>query len=197
MNKISLGPQTLVYPMPAFLVGAVVGGKPNFMTVAWGGIAAGTPPMIAVGLQPQRYTLKGVKENGTFSVNVPSAGQVRETDYCGIVSGAAKPDKVKECSFTIFYGKLKTAPLIEQCPVNLECKAVHFLSLGSHILIIGQIEEVHISENCMTEGQPDPAKIDPLVCVTGANMAYFRIGEKIAPAFEIGKEILRRVKSEG
>jgi flavin reductase (DIM6/NTAB) family NADH-FMN oxidoreductase RutF len=183
--------------MPAFLVGANVGGKPNFMTVAWGGIAAGTPPMIAVGLRPHRYTLKGVKENGTFSVNVPSAGQVRETDYCGIVSGAAKADKVKECNFAIFYGKLKTAPLIEQCPVNLECTVVHSLSLGSHILIIGRIEEVHISGNCMTEGQPDPAKIDPLVYVTGANKAYFRIGEKIAPAFEIGKEILKRVKSEG
>lgn len=189
MKKITLGPQTLVYPMPAFLIGANFGEKPNFMTAAWSGIAASTPPMITLALQHHRYTLKGIRQNGVFSVNVPSAELVRETDYCGLVSGTAKADKVKDCNFTIFYGKLKNAPLIEQCPVNLECKVVHILTLGSHTLMIGQIEEVHVSEDCMTDGQPDPVKIDPLMYITGTNKAYFRIGEKIGPAFKIGLEI--------
>jgi len=175
--------------MPAFLIGADVGERPNFMTAAWSGIAASTPPMITLALQHHRYTLKGIRENGVFSVNVPSAELVRETDYCGLVSGTTKADKVKDCNFTIFYGKLKKAPLIEQCPVNLECKVVHILTLGSHTLLIAQIEEVHISEDCMTDSQPDPAKIDPLMYVTGADKAYFKIGVKIGPAFKIGLEI--------
>ena len=194
MKKITLGPQTLVYPMPAFLIGADVGERPNFMTAAWSGIAASTPPMITLALQHHRHTLKGIRENGVFSVNVPSAELVRETDYCGLVSGTTKADKVKDCNFTIFYGKLKKAPLIEQCPVNLECKVVHILTLGSHTLLIAQIEEVHVSEDCMTDGQPDRAKIDPLMYVTGADKAYFRIGEKIGPAYKIGLEI-RKSKS--
>jgi len=189
MKKIALGPQTLIYPMPAFLIGATVSEKPNFMTAAWSGIAASTPPMITLALQHHRYTLKGIRENGVFSVNVPSAALVRETDYCGLISGTTKADKVKDCNFTIFYGKVRNAPLIEQCPVNLECKVVHILTLGSHTLVIGQIEEVHVSEDCMTDGEPDPAKIDPLMYVTGANKAYFRIGEKIGPAFKIGMEL--------
>ena len=189
MKKIALGPQTLVYPMPAFLIGANVGEKPNFMTAAWSGIAASTPPMITVALQHHRHTLKGIRENGAFSVNVPSANQAKETDYCGIVSGTTKADKVKDCNFTVFYGKLKNVPLIEQCPVNLECKAVHILTLGSHTLVIGQIEEVHLSEDCMTDGEPDPAKIDPIMYVTGANKAYYRIGKQIGPAFKIGLDI--------
>jgi flavin reductase (DIM6/NTAB) family NADH-FMN oxidoreductase RutF len=189
MKKIALGPQTLVYPMPAFIIGANVGGKANFMTAAWSGIAASTPPMITVALQHHRYTLKGIRENLTFSVNIPSAELVRETDYCGLISGSTKADKAKDCDFGVFYGKLKTAPMIEQCPVNLECKVIHFLSLGSHGLVIGQIEEVHASDNCMTDGEPDPAKIDPIMYVTGANKAYFRIGGKIGPAFKIGMEI--------
>ncbi len=112
MKKIALGPQTLIYPMPAFLIGANVGEKPNFMTAAWSGIAASTPPMITVALQHHRHTLKGIRENGAFSVNVPSANQAKETDYCGIVSGNTKADKVKDCNFTVFYGKLKNVPLI-------------------------------------------------------------------------------------
>ncbi len=189
MKKIALGPQTLIYPMPAFLIGANVGEKPNFMTAAWSGIAASTPPMITVALQPHRYTMKGIRENGVFSVNVASAELAAETDYCGLVSGTTKADKVKACNFTIFYGELKNAPLIEQCPVNLECKVVHTLALGSHTLVVGQIEEVYVSEDCMTDGEPDQTKIDPLLYVTGANKAYFRIGEKIGPAFKIGMEI--------
>ncbi|MGA2028349.1 MAG: flavin reductase family protein [Syntrophobacteraceae bacterium] len=189
MKKITLGPQTLVYPMPAFLIGADVGERPNFMTAAWSGIAASTPPMITLALQHHRYTLKGIRENGVFSVNVPSAELVRETDYCGLVSGTAKADKVKDCNFTIFYGKLKKAPMIQQCPVNLECKVVHILTLGSHTLLIAQIEEVHVSKDCITDGQPDPAKIDPIMYVTGDDKAYCRIGEKIGPAFKIGLEI--------
>jgi hypothetical protein len=51
MEKLKLGPQTLLYPMPAVLVGAMVGDKPNFMTAAWCGIAASKPPAISVALQ--------------------------------------------------------------------------------------------------------------------------------------------------
>lgn len=192
MKKITLGPQTIVYPMPAFLVGANVGGKANFMTAAWGGIACSTPPMLTVALQHHRHTLKGMKETGVFSINVPGADQARETDYCGMVSGR-KEDKAAVCGFTVFYGKLEKAPLIEQCPVNLECKVVHLLYLGSHTLVVGQIEEVHVSEQCMKNGEPDPRKIDPLMFIIGPDKSYFKLGEAVAPAFKIGLD-LKKVK---
>lgn len=188
MKKVTLGPQSLVYPMPAFLIGANVDEKPNFMTAAWSGIAASTPPMITVALQHHRHTLKGIKENGTFSVNVPNTALVKETDYCGIYSGV-KEDKVKTCGLKVFYGKLKNAPLIEQCPVNLECKVVHLLWLGSHELVIGSIEEVHVSEECMKDGEPDPRKIDPLMYITGVEKSYFGLGDVVGPAFKIGMEL--------
>jgi len=73
MVKERLGPQPLLYPMPAVLVGTIVNDTPNFMTAAWGGIAAFKPPALTVGIQPVRHTLKGIQEHGTFSVNVPSA----------------------------------------------------------------------------------------------------------------------------
>lgn len=185
MKKITLGPQTLVYPMPAFLIGANVGGKANFMTAAWGGVASSTPPMLTVALRHQRHTLKGIRETGVFSVNVASANLVRETDYCGIFSGA-KENKIAACRFSVFYGKLKDAPLIEQCPINLECATAHTLDVGSHVLLVGRIEEVHVSEECMSDGEPDPLKIDPLIYATGKEKRYFRLGEAIGPAFKIG-----------
>ena len=120
MAKVAIGARAILYPLPAVLVGANIDGKPNFSTYAWCGIVNGNPPMLSVSFQYHRHTFKGVKQNGTFSVNIPSVELVKETDYCGIVSGR-ETDKVADCKFNIFYGKLATAPLISECPVNLEC----------------------------------------------------------------------------
>ena len=188
MKKIAIGPQTLIYPLPSVLVGAKVDGKSNFMAVAWCGIANSTPPMISVALRHNRHTLKGVRDKLTFSVNVPSCELVKETDYCGIISGA-KIDKTEVCNFKIFYGKLGDAPLIEQCPVNLECKVVHCLDLGSHVLVIGKIEETYVSENCLTDGKPDVNKIEPFAFSPGMNQQYQALGEVVAKAFSSGKEL--------
>ena len=188
MGKVTLGAKTLLYPQPVLLIGANVNGKPNFLAVAWAGIACGTPPMLSVAIRHSRYTLKGVRQSMTFSVNIPSTDMVRETDYCGLVSGA-KIDKVEACRFEVFYGKLVNAPLIEQCPVNLECKVVHILDLGSHSLVVGSIQETHVSENCLTNGEPDIRKIRPLTYITGPKGEYQALGEVIGKAFSIGNKI--------
>ncbi|MBW1961791.1 MAG: flavin reductase family protein [Deltaproteobacteria bacterium] len=190
MKKITFGPETYVYPKPAFLIGANVNGKPNFMAAAWCGIVNSEPPMIGVGIRPQRHTFKGVKENGTFSVNVPSIEHVQQMDYCGIYSGV-REDKNNVCGFTIFYGKLKTAPMIEQFPVNLECSVVKEVKLGTHFLFIGQIQQVHVSENVLTNGLPDVEKIKPIIYSSGAEMAYYGLGSRLGAAHSCGKELKR------
>ena len=188
MAKIVMGPQTLIYPTPAALIGANVDGKPNFMTAAWCGVASSEPPMVAVAIRPSRYTHKGIRQNLTFSVNIPSTAMVRETDYCGVVSGS-KADKVAVCGFGVFYGGLSSAPLIEQCPVNLECRVAHILDLGSHSLIVGRIEETHVSEDCLSDGKPDVGKIDPLVFSVAPARHYQALGKVVARAFDIGLEL--------
>ncbi|MFC1861579.1 flavin reductase family protein, partial [Chloroflexota bacterium] len=118
MGKVPMGPSTLIHPTPVFLIGANVHDKPNFMTEAWYGIANSDPPsMISVAIRHQRYTLTGIRQNSAFSVNVPSTDVVKETDYCGMVSGS-NFNKVEICRFIVFYGKMNNAPLIEQCPIN-------------------------------------------------------------------------------
>ena len=183
MEKIKLGPQTSLYPMPTVLVGAKVDERPNFMTAAWCGIAASKPAAISVALRRERYTLKGIRENATFSINVPSSDMVKKTDFCGIYSGK---NKDRSQIFKTFYGELKTAPLIQECPVNLECKAIHYLDPGSHTLVVGEIIETYITEDCLTDGKTDPRKIDPLIYITGT-MKYHCLGESIAPGFNVGK----------
>ena len=184
MEKSKLGPEPLILPMPALLVGANVNGKPNFMIASWCGIAAYKPPAITIAMNKARYTLKGVRENGTFSVNVPSCEIIKKADYCGIYSGRKKD---KSRIFKTFYGELKTAPFIEECPINLECKALHFLDMKTHILIVGEIVETYITKGCLKDGKIDPEKVDPPVYVR-STMKYHRLGEVWASAFNVGRE---------
>ena len=185
MTKKALGPQPLLWAHPVVLVGAMVDGKPDFAAVAWTGVAASNPPAVTVALQHHRHSLKGIRKNYTFSVNIPSADLVKETDYCGIISGA-KTDKVADCGFNIFYGKLKNAPLIEQCPINLECNVIQIINMGSHSLVIGQVAEVYVTEDCLTNGKPDVLKVKPF---TFFPPKYRAIGEAVADTFRSGREI--------
>ena len=193
MNKKKLGPMPVIWPHPTVLVGANVDGKPDFAAVAWTGVAAGNPPAVTVGLQPQRYSLKGIYQNRNFSVNIPSVDLVKETDYCGLVSGK-DTDKVRDCKFKVFYGNLNTAPLIEQCPINLECEVMHILNLGSHHLVVGKVVEVHFSEDCLTDGKPDIKKVKPFAFGPGG---YFVIGDTFAEAFKIGWQINPKMRKGG
>jgi flavin reductase (DIM6/NTAB) family NADH-FMN oxidoreductase RutF len=183
MQKQKLGPQPLLYPLPVVLVGAHVNGRANFQAVSWCGIVSFSPPILAIGLAPERYTLQGLRENGTFSVNVACTDMVADVDYCGIKSGR---DVDKSQLFQVFHGVLETAPLIGECPINLECKVLESRNVGSHVLVLGEIVETHVSSACMTDGRPDMEKIKPLLFSIGS-MAYHGAGCEIGKAYQLGK----------
>jgi flavin reductase (DIM6/NTAB) family NADH-FMN oxidoreductase RutF len=189
MGKIKLEQKGGQLPIlgfyPTIMIGVDVDDKPDFTTVAWTGVAASVPPSITIALQHHRYSLKGVRRHMAFSVNIPSADLVKETDFCGLASGASV-DKVAECGFKVFYGKLKNVPFIEQCPINHGCEVVQILSLGSHELIVGRIVESHLSEECLTDGWLDPAKVNFFLF---AGLGYYGIGQELGRAFSCGKDI--------
>jgi len=181
----------LIFPTPVTLVGTTVDGKANFMVAAWAGVVNSEPAMVSVSVRPSRYTHRGLFQNQTFSLNIPAVAQLAETDYCGTYSGA-KVDKVKVCKFNIFYGKLPTAPLIEQCPVNMECRLLHTLELGSHTMFVGKIEETYVSEDCLTDGSLDFSKSKPLVYSAEPLCKYRALGRVLAKQGNPGKKMAAR-----
>ena len=182
MEKITIGPMPYMSVMPTVLVGSNVEGKANYMTAAWATVACLSPPMVCVALNKIRYTVKGIEENQTFSLNVPTNQQMIETDHCGIVSGS-KNDK--SGVFRSFYGTLKTAPLAHECPVNIECRLFKSVLCGSHLLYIGEIVEIHAEKSCLTDGKPDITKIHPIVY---AQSTYYDVGGEVGKAFSDGKK---------
>ncbi len=188
MNKIELGPKAFLYPMPVTLVGANVDSKPNFLTIAFCGIVNAQPPIISVSLNKRHFTHRGIKESGTFSVNIPSADMVKITDYCGIVSGH---EVDKSGLFEVFYGKLGTAPMIRECPINLECRLVDVIDFEIDTAYIGEIVEAYTEPQYMNNGKLDIARVDPMVFATHER-GYWKVGEYIGQAWKIGSEFKAR-----
>jgi flavin reductase (DIM6/NTAB) family NADH-FMN oxidoreductase RutF len=118
-------------------------------------------------------------------VNLPSTKLVKETDYCGLVSGR---DVDKGRLFETFYGKLKTAPMIIECPINMECKLIQTVSMDSHDVFVGEIIETYGDDEILKNGRVDTEKFEPILFIT-FDTKYWQLGESFAQAWNIGKEL--------
>jgi len=180
--KMKLGARNCLYPLPTTLVGANVNGKPNYSTVAHVGIM--DPGSVSLGMNKVHYTNIGIKKNKTFSVNLPSVDMVIITDYCGIMSGK----KVNKAElFENFYGTLETAPMIKECPINMECRLIQTVDFPSHDVFVGEVVETYCDERILTDGVVDFSKVQPIFFVMN-DRSYWKLGERLAKAWNIGKE---------
>lgn len=176
----------VLYPTPTIIVGAMVNGKPNFITIAHIGIVNHAKPfLISLSMGKVHFTNAGIKAYKVFSVNIPSENLVVETDYVGIVSGK-KTDK--SGVFEIFYGELQNAPMINECPLNMECKLYDTYDTPTHDLFIGEIVETYADESVLTDGRVDIAKAKPLL-FDMASKKYWSLGSVVANCWNVGKKL--------
>jgi len=185
--KKSFGPKTMLYPTPVWVVGTYdKDGRPNVMTIAWGGICCSQPPCVAISLRKATYTYGNVVERKAFTVNIPSEAQIKEADYFGLVSGKTV-DKLSATGLTPIKGSLVDAPYIEAFPVVLECRVIHTTEIGLHTQFVGEIMDVKADESVLNErGLPDIGKIRPVI-FSPETRTYHRVGDHLGEAFSIGK----------
>ena len=168
---------TSFFPWPIVLVSTVdEAGKPNIITLGASCVCCADPPVIGIAMGLSRYSLGLMQRTGDFGVNLPTAEQARETDFCGSRSGR-DTDKFAECGFTAQPATQITSPLILECPVSFECKIVQTAHLGSHDWVMGEIVAVHIAEELLDErGNLASARVHPLLSLWGE---YWTLGEKL------------------
>lgn len=179
--KEKLGDLNALYPLVTAIVGSVVDGKPDFATVAHVGIAH--LKGITLGMVKVHLTNEGIKANREFSVSIPSQSMVEVTDYIGMASGRTID---KGGLFRVFYGELKGAPLVDDCPVTMACRLVEHLELPTHDLFVGEIVETHADVEVLTNGVIDIAKVKPLL-FDMASKKYWSLGGPVARCWSVGK----------
>lgn len=189
MQPKPIGPVNALYPMPTTLVGARVNGRANFLAVAHVGILNhGAPQYLSIGLGRVHHTNPGIHENGTFSICLPSEDLMVETDYCGIMTGKSTD---KSTLFDVFYGELKTAPMIRACTVNMELKLHDVLEFPTHEIFIGELVQTYVDERVMADGAIDVAKVRPLM-FDMASKKYWSLGTELGKCWRAGKALKRK-----
>ncbi|TXT57875.1 MAG: Flavin reductase [Candidatus Thorarchaeota archaeon] len=185
MDKKKIDANAFVYPMPMVLVGTHYQDRPNFMPVGWINRVNFNPPLLGAGINTRHTTAEAIMDTEVFSVNIPDVTMVKVTDYCGIVKGK---NVDKSDLFDIFYGALKSAPMIKQCKMTMECKLYQKVEFPTNTLFVGEIINAYADESILTDDTPDIKKLKPFT-LTMPDNRYWTVGNELGEAWNIGNEM--------
>jgi flavin reductase (DIM6/NTAB) family NADH-FMN oxidoreductase RutF len=189
--KKSIDIDTLAYPNPVWCIGSYDSeGKPNIMTIAWGGICCSKPAAVTISLRKATYTYGCIMERRAYTINVPSTKFVAEADYFGIASGKTT-DKFKVTGLAPVRSDKVDAPYVDEFPLILECNVIHVHEIGLHTQFIGEIAGIKAEEAILNDKDiPLMEKVAPFVYGNGLRK-YWSLGEAIGQGFDIGKIFMK------
>ena len=176
MAKVIWKPGTFIYPIPAVMVSCGTMEKSNIITVAWTGILNTNPAIVYISVRPTRYSYNLIKDQGEFVINLTTKDLVKQTDWCGVKTGA-KVDKFKEMKLHKQKAKFVKCPLIKESPVSIECKVKEIKELGSHHVFVAEVLSIDADKKYIDEnGAFDISKCD---LIAYANGGYYVLGKKV------------------
>ena len=176
MAKKTLKGGALVCPLPPTMVSCGDMENSNIITIGWTGILNTIPPKTYISVRPTRHSYNIIKEKGEFVINLTPSNLVKEADYCGIYTGK-KVDKFAKCKLTKVKGTQVDAPMIDECPVSIECKVTDIVPLGSHDMFMADIVAVNVDENLFDKD--GKMRLDKANLVAYAHGEYFELGKRI------------------
>ena len=192
MGKLDLKPGNMLYPLPAVMVSVRdKEGNDNFLTVAWTGTVCTNPPMLYISVRPERHSYKALHETGEFVVNLTTEKLAKATDFCGVRSGRDM-DKFEQTGLKKGEAKKINAPVIEDSPVNIECRVREEVALGSHTMFIADVVHVTVDDAYMDQiGRFALEKTAQLVYVHGQ---YYSLGKLLGT---FGYSVKKPTKKNG
>ena len=177
MEKVQWKPGTLLAPVPAVLVSCGTMEKPTALTIAWTGIICSDPAKTYISVRPERNSYNIIKESGEFVVNLPTESLVKAIDWCGVKSGR-DVDKFAAMHLTAAPAAKLSTVLLEESPVNLECKVTQVIPLGSHDLFLAECVAVDVDEKLLDENGK--------LCLNKAKLIVYSHGDYLALGRKLG-----------
>ena len=134
--------------------------------------------MVSISVRPERFSHHLIRESGQFAINLPTEQLVRAVDWCGVKSGRDH-DKFAACGLHAAPGSVLTdCPILEESPVNLECKVTQVIPLGSHDLFLAQVVACDVDESLLDENGK--------LCLEKARLIVYSHGEYLALGKKLG-----------
>ena len=179
MKKILKSKHRPVGPSPAALITSVdEDGKPNIITLGEVfNISISKPVIMGIAIRPSTYSHSLIQRTGEFVINLTTSALFEKVDLCGSISGRNGFDKFEQFGLTPIPATFVKPPLIDECPINIECKVISIQKIGDHDLILGEVAAVHTDDDKIDEqGHLIWGNLDLLVYLTGS---YWSMGKKL------------------
>lgn len=184
-------PGTMIYPLPAVMISC--GSKPeeyNILTVSWVGTICTNPPMCYISVRPERHSYEIIKHNMEFVINLTTEKLAYATDWCGVRSGK-NFNKFQEMQLTPGKASMVEAPIIEESPLNIECRVKEIISLGSHDMFIAEVLNVKADEQFM-DAETEKFDLQKAGLLAYVHGNYYGLGKSIG---KFGWSVQKKKKS--
>lgn len=190
--KESWKPGTLIYPLPAVLVSCGASSEEyNLLTVAWTGTVCTDPPMCYISVRPERHSYEIIRRTGEYVINLTTEQLARAVDWCGVRSGRDY-DKFRETGLTPGPALHVVAPIVEESPVNIECRVRQTIPLGTHVMFLSEVVGVQVDAELLdpVTGRFCLEKAGPIVYSHGE---YYALGKALGHfGWSVRKKTTRR-----
>lgn len=192
MKKKTFKGGAMIAPVPPVMVSCGDMKNSNIITIAWTGIMCTDPPVTYISVRPSRHSYGLIEKNKKFVINLVPSSLVKECDFCGVKSGR-DIDKFTVCKLTKIPSEKLSVPMIEECPVNIECSVRSKVSLGTHDVFISDIVSVSVNEDIIDKnGRIMFFKAD--LCAY-AHGSYYKLGKHIGDfGFSVRKKPRKNTK---
>ena len=185
------GVQPYLYPMPTYMIGTYnEDDTVDVMMMAWGGICA--EDMVALNLEEDHKTVANLKARKAFTLSVPGADTIKESDFFGIASANKVADKFARSGLHAEKSSRVDAPIVTEYPLTLECEVVEFQQQPYGLRVLGKIVNVLADEKVLDEkGKIDAAKLNAFAFDQMRN-GYYALGEKAGQAWNAGAPLMKQ-----
>lgn len=167
-----------VSPRPIAFASTVDGeGRRNLAPFSFFNAFGSNPPMVAFGPNRRgrdgtvKHTYLNAEATGEFVIATVSYGMVQQMNIAS-AEYEAGVDEFLKSGFTPAPARFVKPGLVAESPFQMECKLTQVLDLGgkagSGIMLIGEVLCFHAREEVLTDGLPDPRKLDQVGRCGGA-----------------------------
>lgn len=171
-------PGTLIYPLPAAMISCGSNeDEYNIITLSWLGTICTNPPMCYISVRPERHSYEIIKRSMEFVINITTQELAYATDWCGVKSGRDF-NKFEDMGLTAGKASIVGAPIIEESPLNIECRVKEILSLGSHDMFIADVVNVKADEKYI-DAQTGKFSLEEANPIAYSHGQYYELGNKI------------------
>lgn len=104
--------------------------------------------MMVIAMRTKGNAITEITKHKQFTVNIPTESLTKESEIAGFNS---RKDKFTLTGLTYTLGETVDAPLVNECPVSIECEVVDMVEFGALTNVIARVTRHVVDDSLIDE----------------------------------------------